>query len=218
VHAENAILVEANKNVEANMATASTDPTAPATIYPVARRLTAADLAAMPKELPSGPIDFELDNGRLVQMSPTGWRHGILQSRIARALTEQGEDRDHGRVATETGVILSTSPDRVVGPDALFICKSSLPVRLSPENYLKTIPELVVEIRSKNDSAAYLEAKVANYLQAGVRVVWVVDGQANTVTEHRAATLPRTSSTIDTLTCDEIIPGFQLNLGDLFKE
>src|SRR4051794_19886471 len=89
-------LNEAVLYIEASMAIASTDPAAPATIYPVARPLTAADLAAMPKELPSGPVDFELDHGRLVQMSPPGRRHGKLQGRIVREFINQGEANGHG--------------------------------------------------------------------------------------------------------------------------
>jgi hypothetical protein len=30
------------------------------------KRFTIADLEAFPREVPSGPVDFELDNGRLV--------------------------------------------------------------------------------------------------------------------------------------------------------
>ena len=35
-------------------------------LQPCQRLFTAADLEALPSELPSGPIDYELDNGRLV--------------------------------------------------------------------------------------------------------------------------------------------------------
>jgi Uma2 family endonuclease len=180
------------------------------------RPLIAADLAAMPEELPSGPVDFELENGRFVLMSPTGRRHGSLQSRIARALIEQGEDPGHGEAYSETGIILSRNPDSVAGPDAMFVTNRSMPIRESAEGYLETIPELVVEIRSKNDTHAYLNRKTAAYLRVGVQLVWIVDPDAMTVTEHRPQASEKALGKGDVLNCGDIIPGFRLPLSELF--
>lgn len=198
------------------MATVVTDEFTQSPVDRLSRPLTIADLAAMPDELPSGPVDFELENGRFVLMSPTGRRHGNLQSRIARALIEQGEDAGHGEAFSETGIILSRDPDSVAGPDAMFVTTRSMPIRESAEGYLETIPELVVEIRSKNDTSAYLNRKTAKYLQVGVQLVWVVDPEAATVTEYRPETSGKTLSKSDSLSCDDIIPGFRLPLDELF--
>jgi Uma2 family endonuclease len=94
----------------------------------------------------------------------------------------------------------------------------NLPVQQSPEGFLLTIPDLVVEVRSKNDTAAYLDRKVADYLKAGVQVAWVVDPSSKTVIEHRSNVLPRNLSGIDTLQCDDLLPGFRLELAELFKD
>jgi Uma2 family endonuclease len=200
------------------MATISDNILSASLPQPVTRLFTAADLAVMPAEFPSGPVDFELYLGRLIPMSPTGRRHGNLQSRIAKALVLQGEDNGHGSAHTEVGVLISRNPDTVVGPDASFVTARQQPIRESPEGYLVTVPELVVEIRSKNDTAAYLDRKVTDYLKAGVKVAWIVDPDANTVVEHRSGVSPKTFSTSDTLACDDIIPGFRLTLAELFKE
>jgi hypothetical protein len=50
------------------MSIATTRPLLEATEH----RLTAADLAALPTDLPSGSVKYELDDGRLVPMSPPG--------------------------------------------------------------------------------------------------------------------------------------------------
>ena len=71
------------------------------------------------------------------------------------------------------------NPDRLVGADAVFIANSSLPIRESSEGYLETIPDLVVEVRSKNDTLPAVQRKVDDYLTAGVKVVWVVDPAAH---------------------------------------
>src|SRR6516162_9365723 len=151
------------------MATVLVEPQPP--LHP--RLLTAADLAAMPSDLPSGPVKYELDDGRLVLMAPPAGEHGRMQHRIGRVLDKHDESLGLGEAFGEIGVILRRNPDRVIGPDAAFVVKRSLPVRMSPEGYFETIPELVVEIRSKNESSAATRDKAEEYLEAGVQIVWV---------------------------------------------
>lgn len=185
---------------------------------PGQRLFTAADLAAMPTYLPSGSVDFELHHGRLVAMSPPGAIHGSLQIRIGAALFNQGEAKGHGKAYTEAAVVLDRDPDHVFGADAAFIAKQSLPAHESSEGYLETIPELVVEIRSKNDTEAEIAEKVADYLKAGCVVAWTVDPEPKCVIEHRLNFEPKTYHTNDALTCDDVIPGFRLPLAELFKD
>lgn len=199
------------------MATVSADHFDRPPLVPVPRLLTAADLAALPDELPSGPVKYELDNGRLIMMAPAGEPHADGQKTIVTELTVQGERRGHGKAYGEVGVVLWTNPFRVVEPDAAFVKSISLPVRLSPEGYLETIPELVVEVRSKNDTKAYLARKVADYLASGVQLAWVIDPEESTVTEHRRGLVPKTLVGNGTLECEGIVPGFRLSLADLFR-
>ena len=200
------------------MATVSSDHFDRPPLVPIPRLLTAADLAALPNELPSGPVKYELDNGSLIMMAPAGEPHADVQATMVTELMVQGERRGHGKAYGEVGVVLWKNPFRVVEPDAAFVVKASLPVRTSPERYLETIPELVVEIRSKNDTNPYVFRKVADYLDAGVQLVWVIDPEAATIVEHRPGAAPKTIPASDELQCEEIIPGFRLPLSELFRE
>jgi Uma2 family endonuclease len=105
-----------------------------------------------------------------------------------------------------------------VAPDVAFIANKSLPVRMSPEGYLETIPELAVEIRSKGDSAEFVRRKVEHYLQAGVEVAWVIDPLKSTVTIHGADGATRELGEADVLTLPTIIPDFSLPVADVFRE
>lgn len=183
------------------------------------RLFTAADLEALPSDLPSGPIDYELDNGRLVFiMVPPGDTHGAAQSNIATQLKIQGEFKNFGKARTEVGVVLWRNPDRVVTPDVLFISKKSLPISKSPEGYLETIPELVVEIRSKNDSLKYVQRKVQHYLKAGVEIVWIVDPTSMTITAHTATGEPLIYQQTDTLQLPGLIPDFSMPVTEVFRD
>ena len=153
----------------------------------VPRLLTVADLAVLPSELPTGTVRWELDNGRLIAMAPPGYIHARCENHLATQLMVQGEHRSLGRASCgEVAIVLWRNPDRVVGADAVFIANQSLPLRLSPEGYLETIPDLVLEVRSKNDTQPEIDHKVNDYLTAGVRVVWVADPERQTLTVYRS--------------------------------
>jgi Uma2 family endonuclease len=181
------------------------------------RLLTVADLAVLPDELPSGPVLWELDDGRLVVMPPPGDIHGAVESNLAADL-KLCERQGLGKARCgEVGVILWRNPDRVVGADAVFIANRSLPIRRSTEGYLETIPDLVVEVRSKNETIKEVQDKVADYLRAGVRLVWVADPKKEIVTAYRPGRKPKVYKRSDTLTADDIIPGFQMLVADVFQ-
>lgn len=183
----------------------------------IPRPLTAADLAEMPRELPSGPVCYELDNGRLVVMSPPGNIHGEVEVNISSALREAGKKQGRCSVSGgDSGVLLWRNPDRVVGADIVFLSEASLPRKLTKEGYLETIPDLVVEVVSKNDTRPYVQRKVDDYLLAGVRVVWVADRDTRTLTEYRRNAEPRVYAETETVTLPDLIPGLQLSLKEAF--
>jgi Uma2 family endonuclease len=181
--------------------------------------LTAADLAALPSELPSGPVLYELHHGVLVTIPPPGDIHGAVESNLAAELKVQGERQGHGKARSgDVAIVLARNPDHVYGADALFVTNARLPIRRSPEGYLETIPELIVEVRSKNDTLAALERRAQDYLRAGAVVVWVVDPINRNVVEYRQGGTTRTFAEDDTLTVPDLIPGFALPVREALRE
>lgn len=173
--------------------------------------LTEADLAAMPDELPSGPVRWELHHGRLVQMAPVADGHAVRMMEIGFHLKLQGDRRGHGQTRGGDGMlVLGRNPDHLRAPDIAFIRASKLPPRLSREGYLETMPDLAIEIRSPNDTLAELQRKADEFLAAGVVCVWVIDPVGRQVFESRPGGQRRVFAEADTLTMDDIIPGFSL--------
>ena len=75
-------------------------------------------------ELPADDYKYELVEGELIRMPPTGGEHGKLAARLARLLDEYVEAHDLGIVCgAEAGFILRRTPDTVRAPDASFIAK-----------------------------------------------------------------------------------------------
>ncbi len=152
-------------------------------------------------------------------MPPPGNTHGAVEGNLITALKTQGEFRGLGKARSgDVGIVLARGPDHVYGADAVFIANRSLPIRESKEGYLETIPDLVVEVRSKNDPQPAIQRKVDDYLAAGVSVVWVPDPAARTVTEYRKDTEPRVYLEDDALTVEDVIPGFRLSVRDALQE
>ncbi len=182
-----------------------------------ASHFTVADLLEMPAELSSAPVQYELDHGRLMPRPPRGDIYHSVNLSFPGALLFDAEGRGLGVARCgEVRLILRRDPDRVVLADAAFFANRSLPLRCSLEDFLETIPDLVVEILSKNDNLAYMRAKVEDYLSAGVRVVWVADPIDETVTVFRHSVDPEILSEADLLRADGILPGLRMPVRDVF--
>jgi Uma2 family endonuclease len=181
------------------------------------RLLTIADVDKLPTRLPSGDGDYELDNGKLVIVSPPGRRHSKVQTRIA-AMLDRAEQDSHGEAFTEVGIVLWRSPDRLVGSDAAFVAKARRPVRETREGNLETIPDLVVEIRSKDDTLAELKDKAADYRKAGVQTVWLIDPVNRNAIVYEGAAAPTMLAENGVLSQPVLLGKHQVCLADLFKE
>ena len=183
---------------------------------PWPRLLTVADLAKMPTSLPDGDVRYEPDNGDLVVLALPGFEHSRRQNKADRYLTVEAELKGLGLSCPEVSVVLRRNPDRVLGPDVAFLTTDQLPVRLTREGYLETIPKLVVEIRSKSDTLAEIESKVAEYLAAGVVEAWVLDPENRTIAKHRGDGVVRLATT-EWLTSD-LLPGFRVAVQLFFAD
>jgi Uma2 family endonuclease len=182
----------------------------------VDRIFTAADLAALPEDLPSGRVYYELEMGKLAIMSPPGENHSYVQLNIGFFLKLQGQRQGLGRAYTEIGIVISRNPDTVYGADVAFIGNDRLPVCRSREGYLETIPELVVEIRSKNDSMAELSRKAKNYLAAGAKTVWIVDESTRSITIEEPNGPSRVVRDNEPIPAPAAIPDFDLTVNRVF--
>ncbi len=115
----------------------------------------------------------------------------------------------------ETGFHIFYDPDTVRAPDAAFIRRENLPP--TPERgFFPAAPDLAVEVLSPGDRASEVLAKVKDWLAAGCRAVWVLDPETETVTVYCGLDRIVILGLADTLTGDEVLPGFSIRVGDIF--
>ncbi len=157
----------------------------------------------------------ELVRGKLVMMVRAGADHGRVANEVAYRLTEFVRSRQLGSVfAAETGFFLSRDPDTVRAPDAGFV-RAGRPAAPA-SGYYPGPPDLAVEVLSPDDRPGYVREKVAEWLKAGTRAVWVVDPHARAVTVHEPGRKPRVLPESQVLSGGEVLPGFELPVREIF--
>jgi Uma2 family endonuclease len=161
---------------------------------------------------------YELVKGELVKMSPTGGKHGILTIRLGAALVQHVEANNLGEAfGAETGFILSTKPDTVRAPDVAFVSRERIPPGDFPEKFWPGAPDLAVEVLSPSDTLYGVEEKIEEYLEAGVKLVWIVNPKKRTITIYQPNIEPQILTEADTLDGRDVVPGFQYVLKRLFS-
>lgn len=159
---------------------------------------------------------YELVRGELREITSAGYQHGSIGSRLFGFLFQHVSNNELGEVVSiETGFVLTTNPDTVRAPDIAFIAKARLP-QSTLEKFYPSFPDLAVEVISPRDTLIEVEEKVSDYLDAGKHRVWVVNPQQRTVTVHRPGGHASILKADDTLSGEEVIPGFTCRVGDLF--
>ena len=151
-------------------------------------------------------------------MPPAEGRHGSVAMRIGALLSTYVRAHSLGEVfAAETGFILRRDPDTVRAPDAAFVAKESLPAGELPIGYLEILPDLAVEVVSPSDSAREVREKVADWLRAGVPLLWAIDPATRSVTVYRSPDDFDLLSEDDSLDGGRVIPSFLADINDLFS-
>jgi Uma2 family endonuclease len=160
----------------------------------------------------------ELVRGRIVPMPQPNRRHGQICAQGVYLFRRYLEDHDLGHVlSNDAGVITERDPDTVRGADIAFYSYARLPKGPLPRNYGPEVPELVVEVRSPSDRWPKLLAKVAEYLEAGVQIVIVLDDESRTAILYFSDRAPVTLKSDDELTVPEILPGFAVAVRRFFE-
>jgi Uma2 family endonuclease len=183
------------------------------TAAPQPKLMTAEELF----ELPDDGRKYELVRGELVEMTPPGGWHGQKTLQIGARLLVHVEPRDLGRVYAEAGFILARDPDIVRAPDVAFVRADRVPSARDELGYVPVAPDLAIEIVSPNDRASDVLDKVLEYLEHGVRLVWVVDRKRRTVTVWTPDRVARLLGEGDALDGGDVIPGFRLPVADIFR-
>jgi Uma2 family endonuclease len=185
-------------------------PAEPAYVQNMTQLMTAEDLLQ-----PHVPKHAQLVRGVLVVREPPGFRHNEITARLTSALMMHVDAHTLGRVvAGDAGFKLQSHPDTVRGADIAFVSWDHLPQR-SPVGFPSLGPDLVVEILSPGDRPGETLAKVADWLSAGTRLVWVIDAERRLARVYRADGTETTLDAHGVLDGEDVLPGFSCALASM---
>lgn len=176
--------------------------------------MTAEEFAQLPERVDG--CREELVRGEIVVTPPPGFPHGSCAMRLGARLQNWVEAQGRGRATMETGVITTVEPDSVRGPDLAYWSAERLPLDVMPQVYADVSPDLCVEILSPGNRRGDMEDKTREYFASGVRVVWLVDTAARTVTVVRPNGPREVLDEAAILKDDEVLPGFSCRVGEIF--
>jgi Uma2 family endonuclease len=162
----------------------------------------------------------ELIDGRIVEMSPTGYRPGRSAFRIHLSLHAHETEYGGGQAISEdVGFVLQTPRTQLFVPDVAWWTGSVL-----EEDAIHGAPVFAVEVRSKNDYGPTAERamaiKRALYFAAGTEIVWDVDVlREGVVRVYRAddpehPTIYRRGEVAD---AEPAVPGWRMPVDELFE-
>src|SRR5437667_12329148 len=143
--------------------------------------MTAADVERM--SIPDKQV--ELVRGQLVVREPPGTWHGAVAANLTCHLGDFVRRHGLGLVfAQDTGFKIASDPDTVRAPDVAFVARDRTGL-IQARGYAELAPDLLAEILSPDDRPADVLAKVADWLAAGTRRVWVIDPERSEARVYR---------------------------------
>lgn len=171
---------------------------------------------------------FELIDGEVAPVSPTKmFAHTTSANRLMYKINLLALSNGMGEAFVEGTFITvpSTDPNWVKGsrvPDVMYISAGRLSAykQANPEwesHPLALVPDLVAEVIAENDNYTEVMKKVTQYLRDGVRLLWLLEPETHTITVHR----PNSKQIIilsgdDRLSGEDVIPGFEIPLTEIF--
>ena len=171
--------------------------------------------------LPEDGLERELIRGVLRErpMTRRNRFHAAAEAKIVHLLLTWLGTRPEPRGAVcsgEIGCILRRDPDTIVGIDVAYFSAEVVARQNATSTMMEGSPRLAVEILSPSDRMEEVHEKVAEYLAAGVDLIWVVDPFFRTVQVHCRHTAPEMFNADQTLRGGDILPGLSISVAEIF--
>jgi Uma2 family endonuclease len=157
----------------------------------------------------------ELIDGEVIPVMPTFRNHGRIVARLIVAIEAHMDPNSY--IGTETGVVVSRNPDRVRGPDVLYVSAEKILPQNDPEDgFWEIQPDLVAEVVPKNETAEEVRLKLRDYLSIQSQQVLLIYSITKEVEAHSPDGSVRKYKMGDVLEFPQLLPGFRLEISELF--
>lgn len=185
-----------------------------ATLQPGKKVWTEAELEALPDD----GYNHEVVDGELVLSPKSNFQHGDICTRLLAAL--YGFTRQHklGVVCdSSTGFWMNNLNCRA--PDISFISKARLQGKKRPDKaFFQGAPDLAVEVLGGHWTRQEINERLKDFFASGTRLAWIIDPESESAEVCHSPTVRRLVGPGGVLDGENVVPGFRLNLAELFQE
>lgn len=156
--------------------------------------------------------------GELIIMGPTASETGRRNANLVFQLCLWSRQEGTGECFdSSAGFTLPNGAKR--SPDASWIRRERYEALTEEERerFAPICPDFVVELRSKTDRLAHLQAKMVEYIENGARLGWLLDPAARRVYIYLPGQEAEMLETPETIPGDPaVLPGFILQLREIW--
>lgn len=157
--------------------------------------------------------------GELIVMPPTGAETGKRNFNLIGQLAVWFRETGIGVCFTnDTGFTLPNGAIR--SPDAAWSKREKWDslTKQQKERFAPLCPDFVVELRSPSDRLSEVRNKMAEYMETGASLGWLIDPSKRQVYVYRPSEEVVVLDNPETVSADPLLPGFTLNLTELWSE
>jgi Uma2 family endonuclease len=166
--------------------------------------------------LPDNGYSYEVVDGELVMSPKNNLQHGDLCAEILMRMRAHAKKHKMGRVFdSNTGYWMINRNLRA--PDVSFISIGRLPGRAIKE-FMRGAPDLVVEVLSPTNTRSEMDKRLRDFFVSGTKLVWIIDPDERFAEVCRSLTDRKIVGPGGTLEGEELLPGFELPLTELFED
>ncbi|MBP0027313.1 Uma2 family endonuclease [Roseofilum sp. Guam] len=155
--------------------------------------------------------------GDLIIMPPTGGETGNRNFKIAQQLANW-TDTDGTGIGFDSSTCFKLPQGADYSPDASWIplAKWEALTAEQKKKFPPLCPDFVIELRSPSDSLTLLQNKMLEYIDNGTRLGWLIDPKNRQVEVYRQGQEKQTLDNPTTLSGEDVLPGFSLNLSSIW--
>ena len=171
------------------------------------------------EELPGISIpgkSIELVRGVLMVREPPSTHHGCVAARLSYLIADHVYRHGLGAVIQDAGFKIESNPDTVRAPDVAFVSHARVG-EIPSTGFVQFAPDLAAEIVSPNDRTGEVLSKVGQWIDAGARLVWVIDPIRARAFVYRDNGDVIVFGRDGALEGDEILPGFRCLLAEVLR-
>ncbi len=157
-------------------------------------------------------------NNNLIILMPTKFNTSKNNLKLGVKLSIWNDEHELGKVTDSNGAFQMPVTKSVYAPDVAFVLHSKLEQIDLTAGVPLLAPDFVIELRSDSDRLKNVIAKMEEYIENGVRLGWLIDPQTENVHIYRLNGNHTMQNFDETLSGEDVLPKFELNLRSIFKK